>query len=139
MDIWLKWIYQCTIAQQILVNKVKLCTLKVQHDVQLAIFCWSIKDCPSQASYDSTIKGLGPKILAYRVFSSGGTGGSLSRLCLPLSRHYPTRQKFPENNRKTIASPSQLCPLHQGLLSHKNVRKTIGKTTAYCSKTIAYC
>ena len=68
------WIYQCAIAQQILVNKVKLCTLKVQHDVQLAMvkFCWSIKDCQSQASFnDSTIKGLGPKILAYRVFPSG--------------------------------------------------------------------
>ena len=48
--IHLKWIYQCTIAQQILVNKVKLCTLTVQHDVQLEIFCWSIKDCQSQAS-----------------------------------------------------------------------------------------
>ena len=82
------WIYQCTIAQQILVIKVKLCTLKVQHDVQLAMakFCLSIKDCQSQASFDdSTMKGLGPKILAYRVFSPP------SRSCPP--------QKFPENNR----------------------------------------
>ena len=31
------WTYQCTIAQQILVNEVKLCTLKIQHDVQLAM------------------------------------------------------------------------------------------------------
>ena len=69
------WTYQCTIAQQILVNEVKLCTLKIQHDVQLAMakFCWSIKDCQSQASFnDSTIKGLGPKILAYRVLVGGG-------------------------------------------------------------------
>ena len=48
-------------------NQVKLCTLKVQDNVQLAIakFCLSIKDCRSQASFnDSTIKGLGPKVLA---------------------------------------------------------------------------
>ena len=48
-------------------DQVKLCALKVQDDVQLAIakFCLSIKDCLSQASLkDSTIKGLGPKILA---------------------------------------------------------------------------
>ena len=48
-------------------NQVKLCTLKVQDDVQLAIakFRLSNKDCWSQASFnDSTIKGLGPKILA---------------------------------------------------------------------------
>ena len=48
-------------------NQVKLCTLEVQHDVQLAIakFCLSIKACPSQVSFnDFTIKGLGPKILA---------------------------------------------------------------------------
>ena len=48
-------------------NQVKLCTLKVQDDVQLAMakFCLSNKDCQSQASFnDSTIKGLGPKILA---------------------------------------------------------------------------
>ena len=72
------WTYQCTIAQQILVNEVKLCILKVQHDVQLAMakFCWSIKDCQSQASFnDSTIKGLGPKILVYRVLVGGGDFG----------------------------------------------------------------
>ena len=48
-------------------NQVKLCTLKVQDDVLLAIakFCLSIKDCRSQASFnDFTIKGLEPKILA---------------------------------------------------------------------------
>ena len=48
-------------------NQVQLSTLKVQDDVQLAIakFCLSIKDCQSQASFiDSTIKGLGPKVLA---------------------------------------------------------------------------
>ena len=48
-------------------NQVKLCRLKVQDDVELAIakFCFSIKDCRSQASFnDFTIKGLGPKILA---------------------------------------------------------------------------
>ena len=48
-------------------NQVKFCSLKVQDDVQLemAKFCLSIKDCRSQASFnDSTIKGLGPKILA---------------------------------------------------------------------------
>ena len=48
-------------------NQVKLCRLKVQDVVQLAIvkFCFSIKDCRSQASFnDFTIKGLGPKILA---------------------------------------------------------------------------
>ena len=47
-------------------NQVKLCTLKVQDDVQLAIakFCLSIEDCWSQASFnDFIIKGLGPKIL----------------------------------------------------------------------------
>ena len=47
-------------------NQVKLCTLKVQDDMQLAIakFCLSIKDCRSQASFNHfTIKGLGPKIL----------------------------------------------------------------------------
>ena len=49
-------------------NQVKLCTLKIQDDVQSAItkFCLSIKDCRFQVSYnDFTIKGLGPKILAY--------------------------------------------------------------------------
>ena len=48
-------------------NQVKLCTLKVQDDVQLAIakFCLSIKDFRSQASFnDFTIKSMGPKILA---------------------------------------------------------------------------
>ena len=48
-------------------NQVKLCMLKVQDDVQLAIakFCLSIKDCWSQASFnDFKIKGLGPKILS---------------------------------------------------------------------------
>ena len=48
-------------------NQVKLCPLKVQDDVQLAMtkFCLSIKDCRSQASFnDPTTKGLGPKILA---------------------------------------------------------------------------
>ena len=48
-------------------NQVKLCTLKVQDDVQLAVakFCFSIKDCRSRASFnDSTIKDLQPKILA---------------------------------------------------------------------------
>ena len=36
-------------------NQVKLSTLKVQDDVQLAIakFCLSIKDCRSQASFKS--------------------------------------------------------------------------------------
>ena len=46
---------------------VKLCKLKVQNDVQLAIpkFCLSVKDFRSQASFnDFTIKGMGPKILA---------------------------------------------------------------------------
>ena len=44
-------------------NQLKLCTLKVQDDVSLAIakFCLSIKGCQSQASFnDFTIKGLGP-------------------------------------------------------------------------------
>ena len=48
-------------------NQVKLCTFKVQDDVQLAVekLCLSIKDCRSQASFnDSTVKGLGSKILA---------------------------------------------------------------------------
>ena len=50
-------------------NQIKLCTLKVQDDVQFAMakFCLSIKYCRSQASFNySTIKGLGPKILAWR-------------------------------------------------------------------------
>ena len=40
-------------------NQVKLCTLKVQDDMQLAIgnFCLSVKDCRSQVSFnDFTIK-----------------------------------------------------------------------------------
>ena len=48
-------------------NQLKLCTLKVQDDVQFAMakFCLSIKDCRSQAYFnDFTIKGLEPKILA---------------------------------------------------------------------------
>ena len=48
-------------------NQVKLCKLKVQDDLQLAVtkFCLSIKDCLSQASFNHfTINGLGPKILA---------------------------------------------------------------------------
>ena len=48
-------------------NQVQLCTLKVQDEVQLAMakFYLLIKDCRSQASFnDSTIKGLGLKILA---------------------------------------------------------------------------
>ena len=46
-------------------NQVKLCTLKVQDIVQLAIakFCLSIKACRSQAPFnDFTKKGLGKKI-----------------------------------------------------------------------------
>ena len=103
VDIWLMWTYQYTIAQQILVNEVKLCTLKIQHDVQLAMakFCWSIKDCQSQASFnDSTIKGPGPKILAYRVLVGGDLG-------------------IPHHD---------FVPLHQGLVPpHKNVQKTTRK------------
>ena len=138
------WTYQCTVAQQIIVSEVKLCTLKVQRDVQLAMakFCWSIKDCQSQASFnDSTIKGLGPKIFAYRVFPSGGGGtwDPPSQFCPPPSRPCPTPQKFPENNTKTIASPSQLCPSIKVLYPHKNFQKTKGTITAYCSKTIPYC
>ena len=48
-------------------NQVKLCTLKVQGDVQLTIakFCLSIKDCWSQASFNCfTIKGLELKLSA---------------------------------------------------------------------------
>ena len=47
-------------------NQVKLCTLKVEGNVQLTIpkFCLSIKDCQSQDSFnDFTIKGLGLKLL----------------------------------------------------------------------------
>ena len=42
-------------------NQAKICTLKVQDDMQLTIakFCLSIKDCLSQASFnDFTINGL---------------------------------------------------------------------------------
>ena len=55
-------------------NQAKLCRLKVQDDVQLAIakYCFSIKDCRPQASFnDFTIKGLGPKILALGPKSLG--------------------------------------------------------------------
>ena len=135
------WTYQCTIAQQILVNQVKLCTLKVQHDVQLAMakFCWSIKDCQSQASFnDSTIKGLGPKILAYSVLV-GGTWVSpittLSHSIKASSRPTKTSREQQENNSlpiTTLPSIKVLCP-------HKKFQKTKGTTTAYVSKTIAYC
>ena len=46
---------------------VKLCPLKVQNDVQLAIakFCLSIKDFQARPLLnDFTTKGMGPKILA---------------------------------------------------------------------------
>ena len=122
-------------------DEVKLCTLKVKHDVQLAMakFCLSIKDCQSQTSfYDSTIKGLGPKMLAYRVLV-GETWDPPSRLCPPPSRPRLAPQKCPENNRKTIASPSRLCPSIKVLRPHKNFQKTKGTTTGYVSKTIAYC
>ena len=112
VGIWLKWIYQCTIAQQILVNKVKLCTLKVPHDMQLAMakFCWSVKDCQSQASFnDFTIKGLGPKILTYRVFFSREYWG------IPYHDFVSLQQGLVSPHKK-IASPSRLCPLHEGLV-----------------------
>ena len=51
-------------------NQVKLCTLKVQDDVQLAIakLCVPIKDCRSQASFiDFTIKGLGSENISLRT------------------------------------------------------------------------
>ena len=131
------WTYQCTIAQQILVNEVKLCTLKIQHDVQLAMakFCWSIKDCQSQASFnDSTIKGLGPKILAYRVLV-GGTWVSPIMTLSPSIKALSRPTKMSENNKKTIASPSRLCPSIKVLHPHKNFQKTKGRTTAYVSKT----
>ena len=134
------WTYQCTIAQQILVNEVKLCTLKIQHDVQLAMakFCWSIKDCQSQASFnDSTIKGLGPKILAYRVLVGGGTWVSPIMTLSPSIKASSCPTKISENNKKTIASPSRLCPSIKVLHPHKNFQKTKGRTTAYVSKTIA--
>ena len=133
------WTYQCTIAQQILVNEVKLCTLKIQHDVQLAMakFCWSIKNCQSQASFnDSTIKSLGPKILAYRVLV-GGTWVSPIMTLSPSIKASSRPTKCPENNKKTIASPSRLCPSIKVLHPHKNFQKTKGRTTAYVSKTIA--
>ena len=132
------WTYQCTIAQQILVNEVKLCTLKIQHDVQLAMakFCWSIKECHSQASFnDSTIKGLG-KILAYRVLV-GGTWVypimALSPSIKASSRPTKMSRKQQENNSLPITTLS----LHQGLAPPKNFQKTKGRTTAYASKTIA--
>ena len=56
----------CYSSENICQNQVKLCTLKVQDDVQLAMakFCLSIKDCRYQGSFnDSTVKGLRPKIL----------------------------------------------------------------------------
>ena len=109
------WTYQCTIAQQILVNEVKLCTLKIQHDVQLAMakFCWSIKDCQSQASFnDSTIKGLGSKILAYRVLVGGDLGiMTLSPSIKASSRPTKMSRKQQENNSLPITTLS----VHQGL------------------------
>ena len=134
------WTYQCTIAQQILVNEVKLCTLKIQHDVQLAMakFCRSIRDCQSQASFnDSTIKGLGPKILAYRVLVGGGLGYPPIMTLSPSIKASSRPTKMSENNKKTIASPSRLCPSIKVLHPHKNFQKTKGRTTAYVSKTIA--
>ena len=119
VGIWLKWIYQCTVAQQILVKKVKFCTLKVQHDVQVAMakFCWSVKDCQSQASFNgSTIKGLGPKIWLTRFSLVGGLGGSSITTLSPSIKALTLPTKFPENNRKTIASSLRLCSLHQSLV-----------------------
>ena len=55
-------------------DQEKLCTLKVQDDVQLAMakFCLSNKDRGSQASfYDFTMKGLGPKIFPLTGFYLG--------------------------------------------------------------------
>ena len=120
VDIWLIWTYQCTIAQQIL---VKLCTLKVQHDVQLAMakLCWSIKDCQSQASFnDSTIKGLGPKILAYRVL----VGGTLSPSIKASSRHTKVSRKQQENNSLPITT---LSPSIKVLRPTKIYRKQKGQ------------
>ena len=117
VDIWLMWTYQCTIAQQILVNEVKLCTLKIQHDVQLAMakFCWSIKDCQSQASFnDSTIKGLGPKIVAYRVLV-GGLGYPLSRLSVPLHQGLVPPHKNVQKQQENNSLPIMTLFLHQGL------------------------
>ena len=48
-------------------NQLKLCKLKVQADVQLAIskFCSTVKDCRSQAPFkDFIIQGMGPKVLS---------------------------------------------------------------------------
>ena len=134
------WTYQCTIAQKILVNEVKLCTLEVQHDVQLAMakFCWSIKDCQSQVSFDdSTIKGLGPKILAYRALVGGTWGSPITTLSPSIkASSCPTKMsRKQENNSLPITTLS----LHQGLAPHQNFQKTKGTTTAYVSKTIAYC
>ena len=133
------WTYQCTIAQQILVNEVKLCTLKIQHDVQLAMakFCWSIKDCQSQASFnDSTIKGLGPKILAYRVLV-GGTWVSPIMTLSPSIKASSHPTKMPRKQQENNSLPIMTLSLHQGLAPHKNFQKTKGRTTAYVSKTIA--
>ena len=59
MDIWLEWIYSCTIYSSVnnYQNQVKMFTLKVQDDVELAIAkcCFSIKDCWSQASFNDFI------------------------------------------------------------------------------------
>ena len=51
-------------------NQVKLCTLKVQDDVQLATakLCLPIEDSQSQASFnDFTIKDLGPENISLRT------------------------------------------------------------------------
>ena len=117
VDIWLMWTYQCTIAQQILVNEVKLCTLKIQHDVQLAMakFCWSIKDCQSQASFnDSTIKGLGPKILIYRVLV-GGTWVSPIMTLPPSIKASSRPTKMSRKQQQNNSLPITTLSLHQGL------------------------
>ena len=96
-----------------------LCTLKIQHDVQLVMakFCWSIKDCQSQASFnDSTTKGLGPKILACRVLVGGGEDlvspiTTLSPSIKASSRPTKMSRKQQENNSLPIMTLS----LHQGL------------------------
>ena len=114
VDIWLMWTYQCTIAQQILVNEVKLCTLKVQHDVQLAMakFCWSIKDCQSRASFnDSTIKGLGTKNISLQGFSGGDLGiphhdfVPLHQSLVPPHKNVQKQQK----NNSNFVPPSRSC------------------------------
>ena len=112
------WTYQCTIAQQILVNEVKLCTLKIQHDVQLAMakFCWSIKDCQSQASFnDSTIKSLGPKILAYRVLVGGGDLGIPHHDFVPLHQGLVLPHKYVKKQQENNSLPITTLSLHQGL------------------------